>query len=166
MLAFLTTAPCASGSGTHAAFVSAYQNPRGFLRMRDNRGVAALEFAIVAPVMLLMMLGLFMFGIYLIFIHEVQEIASSAARSSVAGLNEAERNTLAEQYVSTAVANSMLLNPADLTVQTATSGNPPVDYSVTITYDLKDTAVPMLAQFISVPVSNITRTSTIEFGGY
>jgi Flp pilus assembly protein TadG len=133
---------------------------------RDRRGLAALEFALVTPPLLLMILGMICFGVYLTFMHELQELSSSAARSSVAGLNEAERNSLAEQFVANAVAKSAILNINDLTVQTATSGTPPTDYSVTVSYSLKDTPIPMLAQLISIPVSNISRTSTIEFGGY
>jgi Flp pilus assembly protein TadG len=128
--------------------------------------VAALEFAMVTPILLLMIFVMLGMGIYLMFVHEVQELASSAARSSVAGLNEAERNTLAAQFVANSVANSALLNAADLSVQTATSGTPATNYSVTISYTLKDTPIPLLASLISVPLKDISRTSTIEFGGY
>jgi Flp pilus assembly protein TadG len=137
-----------------------------FARARDQRGIAALEFAFVAPLMLLIMLGILAFGFYLEFIHEIQELASSAARSSVAGLNEAERDSLANAFVMNFVANSIILNQADISVQTATTGSPPVDYTVTITYNMQDTVVPTLARFVGLTVTTITRTSMIEFGGY
>jgi Flp pilus assembly protein TadG len=129
-------------------------------------GVAALEFALVTPILLLMIFAMLAMGIYLMFVHEVQELASSTARSSVAGLNEAERNSLAQQFVANAVANSALLNAADVSLQTTTSGTPATNYAVTISYTLKDTPIPMLASLIAVPLNNISRTSTIEFGGY
>jgi Flp pilus assembly protein TadG len=132
----------------------------------SQRGVAALEFAIVTPVMMFMVLAMICFGVYLTFLHELQELSSSAARSSVAGLSEAERNSLAQQFVTNFVAQSAILNPNDITVQTAISGSPAMDYSVTVSYNLQNTPIPMLARLISVPVSNISRTSTIEFGGY
>ena len=138
---------------------------RGTYR-NDTRGVAALEFAMIAPVFLLMLLGMACFGAYLMFLHEVQELSSSAARSSVAGLSEAERDSLAQAFVANDVAQSALLNMADLTVTTATSGSPPTNYSVTVSYNLKDTPIPMLAGLVTVPLNSITRTSTIEFGGY
>ncbi len=132
----------------------------------DRRGMAALEFALVAPLMLLIMLATTAMGAYLMFVHEVQELASSAARSSVAGLNPAERDSIAQQFVANAVSNSALLNSADLTVQTATTGSPADNYSVTISYALKDTPIPMLSTMIAIPLNNISRTSTVEFGGY
>ena len=105
----------------------------------QNRAVAAVEFAILAPVLILMLLGMICFGLYLVYLHELQEIASSAARASVAGLNQAERDTLAKQFVTSAVTNSSLLSLADLTVTTSTSGTPATFYAVTLDYQLKDT---------------------------
>ncbi len=150
-------------------FIAACRNARCRERgsiLRCRSGVAALEFALVAPMMLFMVLAMICFGAYLTFLHELQELSSSAARSSVAGLSDAERNSMAEQFVANAVARSAILNPHDLSVQTATSGSPPTDYSVTVSYTLQDTPIPLLSQLISIPVSNISRTSTIEFGGY
>jgi Flp pilus assembly protein TadG len=131
-----------------------------------RRAVAALEFAIIAPVFILMLLGMGGLGLYLVYLHEVQELSSAAARSSVAGLSDAERASLAQQFVTTALAKSALLNPGDLTLQTGTSGTPATDYSVTITYSLKDSPIPLLAGVIALPLKDITRTSTVAFGGY
>ena len=134
--------------------------------LRNRRGVAALEFAIIAPAFLLMLLVMICFGAYLIFAHEVQELSSSSARSSVAGLNNTERNNLAQQFIANDVAQSAILTMADLTVQTATTGSPAIEYSVTVSYNLKDTPIPMLASLVSLNLPNISRTSTIQFGGY
>jgi Flp pilus assembly protein TadG len=138
---------------------------RGSLR-NDRRGVAALEFAMVTPLLLLMIFVMIGMGFYMTFVHEVQELASSAARSSVAGLNEAERDSLAQQFVANSVSQSALLNAADVTLQTQTSGTPATNYSVTVSYTLKDTPIPTLSRLINVPLNDISRTSTIEFGGY
>jgi Flp pilus assembly protein TadG len=139
---------------------------RGCGLRHDRNGVAALEFAIVTPVLLLMVLAMIAFGTYLVFLHQLQELSSSAARSSVAGLSQAERDTIAQAFVANAVAQSAILNPSDLTVTTATTGTPASNYTVTVSYTLKDTPIPMLSKLISVPLNNISRTSTIEFGGY
>lgn len=106
------------------------------------------------------------FGLYFMYLHELQELASSAARASVSGLTQAERNSLAVQFVNQSVSESNILNASDLSVGTTTSGTPATNYSVTVSYDLKDTPIPMLAQMLSIQFGGITRTSTIEFGGY
>jgi Flp pilus assembly protein TadG len=133
---------------------------------RETRAVAALEFAMVAPVLLLMVMGMMCFGFYYTYLHELQELASSAARASVAGLNEAERDTLAKAFVANAVVNSELLSASDLTVSTGTSGTPAAFYEVTLAYNMKDTPLPLMAGFVHLNAANISRTSTIQFGYY
>jgi len=133
---------------------------------RDRSAIAALEFALVAPILLLMMIGMICLGLYFTYIHEVQELASGAARASVSGLSGLERDSLARQFVATAVSNSGFLASTDLSVSTATSGTPATNYAVTVGYDLKNTPVPMLASMISLPASKIVRTSTVQFGNY
>ena len=157
----------------HQPFVSLHRNifslrPADSKKRRYNnsKGVAALEFALVTPVFLCMVIGMICFGFYLTFLHELQELSSAAARSSVAGLSEAERDSLAQQFVTNAIARSSILNATDLTVTTATSGTPADNYSVTVSYSLAHTPVPMLASLIAIKLPNISRTSTVVFGGY
>ncbi len=120
----------------------------------------------VAPVLLLMVMGMLCFGFYYTYLHELQELASSAARASVAGLSQAERDSLARSYVANAISNSMLLLSSDLTITTTTSGTPAEFYAVTLAYNMKDTPLPLMAGFVHLNASNISRTSTVQFGYY
>jgi Flp pilus assembly protein TadG len=129
-------------------------------------GTAALEFAIVSPVLILMFLGMMLFGLYLTLLHEVQELASSGARASVAGVTQAERSQLANQFIYNFIANSGLLISSDLTVTTATIGSPPTEFQVSVSYNLKDTPLPLLGRLVNVPNNTIQRTATVQFGGY
>ena len=52
----------------------------------DNSGVAAIEFAIVAPIFFLMVFGMLAYAIYFGVVHSVQQLAADAARVSVGGL--------------------------------------------------------------------------------
>jgi hypothetical protein len=113
-----------------------------------------------------MFLAMMLFGFYLTLLHEVQELASSGARASVAGVTNAERNTLAQQFISNFIASSGLLVPADLTVVTGTVGTPAVSYQVSVTYNLKDTPIPFLASLVNIPDSSIQRTAIVQLGGY
>jgi Flp pilus assembly protein TadG len=132
----------------------------------NRSATAALEFAIVSPALILMFLAMMLFGFYLTLLHEVQELASSGARASVAGVTNAERNTLAQQFISNFIASSGLLVPADLTVVTGTVGTPAVSYQVSVTYNLKDTPIPFLASLVNIPDSSIQRTAIVQLGGY
>ena len=133
---------------------------------RHRSGIAALEFALIAPVFMLMLIGMIAMGFYVMLLHEVQELASSAARSSVAGLNQTERNTLAQAFVSNYLAASALLVASDVNVQTSTTGTPPTDYAVSVSYKLKDTPIPFLSGVIGINFTTINSTSIVEFGGY
>jgi len=125
-----------------------------------------MEFALIAPVLVVMVLGLVAFGIFFMYCQTLQELTASAARASVVGLSAAERSSLVQQFVAQSISSSGILNASDLSVQTSTSGSPATDYTVTATYNLKDTALPLLASIVPVQFSGITRSSTIEFGGY
>ena len=134
--------------------------------LASTSGVAALEFAIVGPVFIFMMIGMMCFGLYYTYIHEVEELAGAAARASIAGLNAAERTSLARQYVANAAANAPFLHAADLTVSTATTGTPATVFAVTVTYNLRSTPIPVLASLVSTSATSITRTCSVQFGGY
>ena len=58
---------------------------------------AAVEFAIVGPVLLLLMSGIFTYGGYFLTAHTVQQLANDAARASIAGLDDTERLALARE---------------------------------------------------------------------
>jgi Flp pilus assembly protein TadG len=51
---------------------------------RAQSGASA-EFALIMPVFLAMLFGIVVFGAYLGVVHDVQQLAAEAARSSVAG---------------------------------------------------------------------------------
>ena len=73
------------------------------------------------PLFLVLVFGIVVFGSYLTMVHGVQQLAAEAARSSVAGLSETERESLAANYVTANVGSYPLLQPAHLTVSAATS---------------------------------------------
>jgi Flp pilus assembly protein TadG len=122
-----------------------------------------MEFAMVAPVLILMFLGMIMFGLYLTLQHEVQELASSGARASVGGVTQTERNSLANQFIYNFVASSGLIIASDLSVTTQTTGS---SYQVSVAYNLKDTPIPFLGRLINVNNGTIQRTATVQFGNY
>ena len=61
----------------------------------DRCGVAAVETALVMPVLLSVLLGIVSFGDYLMTAHLVQQSANSAARAALAGIDAAERRRIA-----------------------------------------------------------------------
>lgn len=66
---------------------------------RNQRGASVVEFALLAPVFVTLLFGMLGFGQYFYLSHSIQQIANNAARATVAGLNTAERTTIAHNAV-------------------------------------------------------------------
>ena len=131
--------------------------------LRCRRGASAVEFAMLLPLFLALVFGIVVFGAYLTMVHGVQQLAAEAARSSVAGLSETERVSLAENYVAANVAAYPLLEPDRLTVSAATSGSDV--FVVTVNYDASGSFIYALP-FVPAPPSAIARSAAIPFGGF
>lgn len=94
--------------------------------VRDEGGAVIVEFAIVLPVLVLLMFGLLAYGQYFLLAHSTQQLANDAARATIAGLSSAERLTLAqasvnrEKAVLPEAARSTITTAVDEAVDTVT----------------------------------------------
>lgn len=134
-------------------------------RRLDDRGAAALEFAIVAPVFLMIVFGIVVLAIYLSAWLGVSHAASEGARASVAGLTEAERESLAESRIDAVISGySPLLDPAKVQVDypSAATGL----FSVKVTYPLAELDLSGYAPVVPIPAVAPSRTATVTTGGY
>lgn len=137
---------------------------RRFKASRD--GAIAVEFALVFPVFLLVVFGIIVYGSYLAVVHGVQQLAAEAARSSIAGLNESERSSLANAYVTGNAGSYPLIDPAQLTVNAATSGSDSNVFVVRVNYNASSMFIYSLPTFVPAPPSTIVRSAAIPRGGY
>ena len=87
--------------------------------IRCRSGASAVEFSLTFPLFLIVIFGIVVFGAYLAMVHGVQQLAAEAARSSVAGLSDSERNSLATSYVTSNVGTYPLLDASRITVSAA-----------------------------------------------
>ena len=129
-------------------------------------GAIAVEFALVFPVFLLVVFGIIVYGSYLAVVHGVQQLAAEAARSSIAGLTESERSTLASAYVTGNAGSYPLIDPAHLTVTAATSGSDANVFVVKVNYDASSMFIYSLPTFVPAPPATIVRSAALPRGGY
>ena len=129
--------------------------------LRDKQGTAAIEFALVLPVFLLILFGILFYGLYFGAVHAVQQIAAEAARASVAGITNAEREDLARTKAAQDVAANPLLDPTAMTVAVVQSAG---SIRVTITYDCSRLPIWGLARLLPTPSSTIRRVGVIDSG--
>jgi len=131
-----------------------------------GRAASTVEFAILAPLFLAILFGIVTFGSFLAVVHGVQQLAAEAARSSVAGLSDSERSSLAASYVSANVASYPLIEKSHLKVDAATSAASNKVFVVSVGYDASHMFIYALPAFVPLPAPNIVRSAAIPFGGY
>jgi Flp pilus assembly protein TadG len=131
-----------------------------------TRGASAVEFAIIAPLFLALVFGIVVYGSYLAIANGVQQLAAEAARSSVAGLTNTERASLAQSYVTSNAGAYPLIEPARVTVNAAASPSNANIFVVTVSYDASDSFIYSLPAFVPAPPPAISRSATIPYGGY
>ncbi len=136
---------------------------RGWLRCEG--GMAALEFALVAPLLLTLAFGIVVFSLYLAAWLGVIHAAAEGARASVAGMGSTERQTLAAGRIMAVVAGySPLLDTAK--VQIAYPAASAGYFSVSVTYPVVELGLARYAALAPSPGLSPTRTATVTTGGY
>ncbi|MFB2553650.1 TadE family protein [Ensifer soli] len=130
----------------------------------DRSGTAAVEFAIVAPIFLMMLMSLIGYGIFLSASHAIQQIAADAARTAVAGLTLDERVMLVRSFIDRATLDYAFIDRRDLVVNLAGDAADPSQFTVTLSYDAGDLPIWNMYAF-AMPERTITRFSTIRLGG-
>jgi Flp pilus assembly protein TadG len=135
----------------------------GFLRCR--RGASAVEFAMVLPIFFTIVFGIIVFGTYLAVVHGVQQLAAEAARSSIAGMSETERGSLATQYVNANAGSYPMIDAKRLTISAGASPANTKVFVVTLSYDASNSFIYSLP-LVPMPPSKIARSVAIPYGGF
>ena len=145
---------------------SKFQRIPSFLYFNRNKnGTAAVEFAILAPVFLLILMGMIAFGLYLGVANAVQQLAADATRTALAGIDPPERLTLATSYIQKNASKYSLIDPAKMQVDIDNAESDPNQFTVMIRYDAHNLPIWNLITGLPLPDTTITKASTIRLGG-
>ncbi|UXM90535.1 TadE/TadG family type IV pilus assembly protein [Paenarthrobacter sp. JL.01a] len=101
-------------------------------KTKDQAGAVAVEFALVLPIFLVLVLGIFEFGRAFNIQISLSEAAREAARYAAIHQAEAGYSVSAAQAAGVAAAPSVSLKPGDITV--VSSGSTPCNVTVTVSY--------------------------------
>ncbi len=115
---------------------------------------------------MVLLFGILIYGSYLVMVHGVQQLAAEAARSSIAGLSDSERASLAQNYVTTNVSYYPLIAPDRISVNAAASTADANVFVVTVSYDDSNSFIYFLPQLVPMPAPMIVRAAAIPRGGY
>lgn len=129
---------------------------------QDRRGVAVIEFALVLPLLSVLLLGVLGYGQYFLLAHSAQQIANDAARATIAGISQAERVTIANAVVTQEVAGL----PSGRAGKWAVAVGAPVNGMVTVRVRMDATDNALLRMSVlPMPDAVIERSGTVRQGG-
>lgn len=132
----------------------------------DEAGTAAVEFALVLPIFLTILLGILAYGVYFGASQSAAQLAGDAARASVAGLTDVERASIARSHIAAHASNYMMLNASKVSVDAAPAANDPHEFRVVVRYDASTLPIWNFAPFLPLPEKTIEQAAVIRRGGY
>ena len=129
---------------------------------RSRRGSVAVEFALVSPILLFMLVGMIVYGGWFWLAHSVQSLAYESARASLGGLDSAERRQLALDFI--AARGPQIGVPVAASNVVINSDNQVV--AVQINYDVSHHPIMALRSLTVPPPQTINREAVVRLGGY
>lgn len=125
------------------------------------RGSVAVEFSLMAPLLLLFVLGLVGFAVVLSTASGLQQLAAEAARASIGGLSDAERTQIAQAFVASHAVSYPFLDPKQLTVATSALTVPMTAFQVSVDYNLSGGIVGQLATLMPGLPAHLQRSAVV-----
>ncbi len=132
-----------------------------------ERGMAALEFVLLAPALLMLAFAIIVYSFYFSAQMGIRHAASEAARAATAGLGSAERVNLATSRAQAVLASyGSLLSSGGTAPTVTTSADGTGSFKVEISYDMSGSPIMHYAGFLPMPASIITARAIVTNGSY
>lgn len=127
---------------------------------RNLRGVAAIEFAIVANAFLLLVAAIAGFGVYLSAAHSLEQIAAETSRLAIRGLTDAERESIARSRIKATGDDYPFLEADNINIRVI---QPDADtVQVILSYDTKHLPILSILPLIDMPAGMVNAQATIR----
>jgi Flp pilus assembly protein TadG len=130
---------------------------------RDKSGASTVEFALIAPFLLLLVGAILAYGSIFATSLSLQQIAAETARATIGGLNDSERKTLAEAKLASISSKYPMLDPTKMGF--AFNQNDGAELSrLTFTYDMSSHPAYALDKLLPLPESPLSYSMIITDG--
>ncbi|WP_281985269.1 TadE/TadG family type IV pilus assembly protein [Thalassorhabdomicrobium marinisediminis] len=130
---------------------------------RNASGAVAIEFVLIAPILLTLLFGIVVLGYYMGVSHSVSQLATGAARSSVAGLDRTERQALADQYLAEAGQRYPLLVQEAISPLVTFEGSDPEGITVAVVYALDGSLLDVANGFLGLNLETINGSAYLAY---
>jgi Flp pilus assembly protein TadG len=143
------------------AFLSRNRSDRRRL-LRDERGAALVEMAMVLPVLMLLIMGIIVYGQWLACANALQQSANEGARASLSGLSQEERALTARQTVADSLSHYDSIDQRKVAIGIQDDGT---TLNVTVNYDMSDQSV-MKLPFVPIPDKVLSRSAAVRLASF
>jgi Flp pilus assembly protein TadG len=134
------------------------------MRRRNDAGAAAVEFALIAPVVILLVFGTLYGAIYCYYSAVATHVARAVARDAAIPDHGVYPSTADEVTVADDVTGTMMPSPTSVTVVPTPAVGEGNAVTVTVTYDLPALVrIGAVFPFLPQPDGVISRTVTVRY---
>lgn len=147
--------------GSHLSHAITGRRTRSGL-WRDDSGSTIVEAAIALPLMITLLLGAISYGMWFMAAHSLQQAANDGARAALAALDQAERDEIVADAVSTGVLDAGTVNPSLVEVETSLDSNL---FTVRLSYDASQ-GVLLSNPIVPMPSSTIVRSASVRLSSF
>jgi len=131
-----------------------------------EQGLAALEFALLAPALLMLVFAVVLYSFYFAALMGVRHAAIEGARAAVAGLSTAERTALAQDRAQAVISGYGTLlaaggGPVVTAVADATG-----TFRVRVSYNMSGSPMMRYAAFVPMPSPTVSASVIVTNGSY
>lgn len=130
---------------------------------KDTSGAVAIEFVLIAPILFALLFGIITLGYFMGVSHSVTQLATGAARSSVAGLDQIERQALAEEYLAQAGTRYPLLIASGISPTVTFESSDPAGIIVDVSYSVDGTLLDLANGFLGLGINTIEGSAYLAY---
>lgn len=130
--------------------------------LADARGVSAVEFALLAPVAIVLLVGTVAYGLLFSTHVSLQQLVAETTRATVGGLSATERDAIARQHVAHTLPRYRLLHGPSTSVSVEAHGGAT---EVAIHYDASGHPAYIFEGLLPLPSKSVTYRQVIRDGG-
>jgi Flp pilus assembly protein TadG len=131
-----------------------------------EQGLAALEFALLAPALLMLVFAVVLYSFYFAALMGVRHAAIEGARAAVAGLSTAERTALAQDRAQAVISGYGTLLAAGGGPVVTAGPDATGTFRVRVSYNMSGSPMMRYAAFVPMPSPTVSASVVVTNGSY
>ena len=131
-----------------------------------TQGLAALEFALLAPALLMLVFAIVLYSFYFAALMGVRHAAAEGARAAVAGLSTAERASLAQSRAQAVINGYGTLLAAGGGPVVTAAADATGTFRVRVSYSMSGSPIMRYAAFVPLPSPTVSASVIVTNGSY